>query len=51
MYGDALEAFIGAVYLDKGFAFTQNFIISKILTQYFGNQSIITSFCELFFVK
>jgi hypothetical protein len=37
MYGDALEAFIGAIYLDKGFAFTQNFIISKILTQYVKN--------------
>lgn len=41
MYGDALEAFIGAVYLDKGFAFTQNFIISKILTQYFDLEIVI----------
>ena len=41
MYGDALEAFIGAVYLDKGFAFTQNFIISKILTQYFDLEIVV----------
>lgn len=41
MYGDALEAFIGAIYLDKGFAFTQNFIISKILTQYFDLEIIV----------
>lgn len=41
MYGDALEAFIGAVYLDKGFAFTQNFIIKKILTQYFDLEAVV----------
>jgi ribonuclease-3 len=41
MYGDALEAFIGAVYLDKGFAFTQNFIITKILTQYFDLEIVV----------
>lgn len=41
MYGDALEAFIGAVYLDKGFAFTQNFIISKILAQYFDLEIVV----------
>lgn len=41
MYGDALEAFIGAVYLDKGFSFTQNFIISKILTQYFDLEIVV----------
>lgn len=41
MYGDALEAFIGAVYLDKGFTFTQNFIISKILTQYFDLEIVV----------
>lgn len=41
MYGDALEAFIGAVYLDKGFAFTQNFIVSKILTQYFDLEIVV----------
>ena len=41
MYGDALEAFVGAVYLDKGFAFTQNFIIKKILTQYFDLEAVV----------
>ncbi|UAJ13679.1 ribonuclease III [Aquirufa lenticrescens] len=41
MYGDALEAFVGAVYLDKGFAFTQNFIIKKILTQYFDLDAVV----------
>jgi ribonuclease-3 len=41
MYGDALEAFIGAIYLDKGFAFTQHFIITKILTQYFDLETVV----------
>ena len=41
MYGDALEAFIGAIYLDKGFAFTQQFIITKILTQYFDLETVV----------
>jgi ribonuclease-3 len=41
MYGDALEAFIGAVYLDKGFKFTQQFIIKKILTQYFDLETVV----------
>ncbi len=34
MYGDALEAFVGAIYLDKGFRFTRKFIISNLLTHY-----------------
>jgi ribonuclease-3 len=41
MHGDALEAFIGAVYLDKGFAFTQKFIVKKILTQYFDLDTVV----------
>jgi ribonuclease-3 len=41
MYGDALEAFIGAVYLDKGFIFTQRFIVKKILTQYFDLDTVV----------
>ena len=31
MHGDALEALIGAVYLDKGFAFSRDFIIGKLI--------------------
>ncbi|MEK6548437.1 MAG: ribonuclease III [Bacteroidota bacterium] len=41
MYGDALEAFIGAIYLDKGFGFTQKFITQKILTQYFDLDTVV----------
>jgi ribonuclease-3 len=31
MYGDALEAFIGAIYLDKGYSTTQKFIVTRII--------------------
>jgi len=41
MYGDAMEAFIGAIYLDKGFSFTQKFIIKKILTQHFDLETVV----------
>ncbi|GAB2765006.1 hypothetical protein GCM10027275_02830 [Rhabdobacter roseus] len=34
MYGDALEAFVGAIYLDKGFRFTRKFIVGKLLAHY-----------------
>ena len=34
MYGDALEALVGAVYVDKGFNFTRSFILKKLLTHY-----------------
>ncbi len=34
MYGDALEAFVGAISLDKGFRFTRNFILKKLLSHY-----------------
>ncbi|RIV27699.1 ribonuclease III [Fibrisoma montanum] len=34
MYGDALEALVGAVYLDKGFPFTRRFILKKLLSHY-----------------
>lgn len=31
MMGDAFEALIGAVYLDKGYKYTQNFILSRVI--------------------
>ncbi len=34
LYGDMLEAFIGAVYLDKGYGFTKKFILKRILLHF-----------------
>ncbi len=34
IYGDALEAFIGAIYLDKGYNTTKYFVTKKILSQF-----------------
>ena len=34
MYGDALEALVGAVYLDKGFPFSRRFILQELLSHY-----------------
>ena len=34
IYGDALEAIIGALYLDKGYQITRQFIIRKLLLQH-----------------
>ncbi len=31
LYGDAFEALIGAIYLDKGFPFTHAFIVNRII--------------------
>tara|TARA_R110002012_G_scaffold320819_1_gene545776 strand:+ start:37605 stop:38345 length:741 start_codon:yes stop_codon:yes gene_type:complete len=34
LYGDMLEAFLGAIYLDKGYHFTKKFIIRRILLHF-----------------
>ena len=31
VYGDAFEALVGAIYLDKGYRVTQNFIVNRII--------------------
>ncbi len=41
MYGDALEAFVGAVYLDKGFSFTKKFILKRLISNHFDLQSVV----------
>ena len=43
MYGDALEALLGAIYIDKGFRFTRKFIIKRILTQHFDIDSVVNN--------
>ena len=34
IYGDTLEALVGAVYLDRGYYFTKHFILTRILTHF-----------------
>jgi ribonuclease-3 len=35
VYGDSLEALIGAIYLDKGFNFCQSFIVHRLIVPHF----------------
>lgn len=42
LYGDILEAFLGAVYLDKGYHFTKKFILKRILL-HFDLEGMITT--------
>ncbi len=41
IYGDTLEALIGAIYLDKGYMTTRKFIIRKLLKQQYDLEHII----------
>jgi len=41
IYGDTLEALVGAVYLDKGFASCRNFILHRILLPHFDLDQIV----------
>lgn len=40
LYGNAFEAFIGAIYLDKGFNFSKNIIIKKIINAHIDIQQL-----------
>jgi ribonuclease-3 len=41
LYGDAMEAFIGAYYLDMGFQACQKFIISKLLKHHYDLDEVV----------
>ena len=41
IYGNALEAVIGAIFLDRGYAFCRNFIQKKIILQHLDLETII----------
>ncbi len=40
LYGDLLEAFIGAIYLDSGYTVTKKFVIKKIFNQHVDIQKM-----------
>jgi len=39
--GDAFEALIGAIYLDKGFAFTRKIILKRVIGHYFDMDDLV----------
>lgn len=41
IYGDCLEAFVGAVYLDRGYSFCKQFIIKRLLIPHFDLDTVI----------
>lgn len=41
IYGDALEALIGAIFLDKGYAFAQQFVEEKLLQNHIDIDEVI----------
>lgn len=43
VYGDALEALVGAVHLDHGFKFCRQFVISKLIKPHYDLNELITT--------
>ena len=43
IYGNALEALVGAVYLDRGYIYCSKFIIKKLLTPHFDIDELINT--------
>jgi len=43
IFGDTLEALIGAIYLDKGYKLTRRFIVNKILKQQYDLDLIVNN--------
>jgi len=41
LYGDTLEAIIGAIYLDRGYNMAKNFILKKVLTNHINLDTLI----------
>ncbi|MDN3670071.1 ribonuclease III [Echinicola jeungdonensis] len=43
IYGDTLEALVGAVYLDRGYYFCRKFVLSRIISPHFDLDNIINT--------
>ena len=40
LYGDAFEAFVGAIYLDKGYKFTRRIILKRVVEVHFDIEKL-----------
>ena len=43
VYGDAIEALIGAVYLDHGFKFCKRFVVNRLVRPHYDLENLITT--------
>jgi ribonuclease III len=43
LYGNAFEAFVGAVYLDRGYDLTRQFVINRIIKQYINLDDLMAT--------
>ena len=43
IYGDMMEAVIGAVYLDRGFLFCRKFVLRRLIEPYFDLEEVVKS--------
>ncbi|EIM76158.1 ribonuclease 3 [Nitritalea halalkaliphila LW7] len=43
IYGDTLEAMVGAIYMDRGYAFTRNFVLKRIVIHFDVDDLITTT--------
>jgi len=41
VFGDALEALIGAIYIDKGYVFAQSFVVERLLQTHINIEEVI----------
>ena len=43
MNGDALEAIVGAVYLERGFIFCKNFVLNRLIQNYYDLNQVVAN--------
>ena len=43
VYGDAMEALVGAFYLDQGFSATKHFVIKKLIVPHYDFEELVTT--------
>ncbi len=43
MHGDAMEAFIGAIYLDRGFEFCKKFVLTRLIDTHYDIDEVVNT--------